>query len=166
MAGLKSKVAAAALGMIGIAVAPATVAQEIFGRWIVDGGKAVIELLPCGQEACGRIAWLKNPRDETGAPKRDIMNPDPKRRSRFLCGLPLVEGLTRRKDGAWEGGKIYSTRDGGTYGFDVTLIDENSLAVRGYLGIGILGSTRIWRRDHNTERRSCRDTSSGDENRP
>ena len=145
---------AALLGVIGIAAASAVSGREIFGRWVVESGKAVVEILPCGQRACGRIVWLKNSHDEAGTPKRDVMNPDPKRKDRLLCGLLLIEGLTRRKDGAWVRGKIYSARDGGTYGLDVTLIDEDSLAVRGYVGIDILGSTRIWRRD--TGKRSCR----------
>lgn len=123
---------------------------------MVESGKAVIEILPCGQQACGRIAWLKNPLDKDGAPKTDVMNPDPDKTDRLLCGLPLVEGLRRQEDGMWARGSIYSTRDGATYGIDVTPIDENSLAVRGYVGLALFGSTQTWRRD--TEQRTCRDS--------
>ncbi|MEM9099419.1 MAG: DUF2147 domain-containing protein [Pseudomonadota bacterium] len=148
--------AIATAGLVGALPGSPVNAQEIFGRWVVESGKAVIEILPCGQQACGRLAWLKNPLNEAGLPKRDIMNPDPESQSRLLCGLPLVEGLTRQEDGMWAQGSIYSTRDGKSYGLDVMPIDENSLAVRGYVGLTLFGSTQTWRRDQ--EQRTCKES--------
>ncbi|MEM7238706.1 MAG: DUF2147 domain-containing protein [Pseudomonadota bacterium] len=118
-----------------------------FGRWIVDSGKAVIELFSCGEEACGILVWLRNPLDEAGRIKRDIMNPDPEARERPICGLRLVTGLTRDSVGDWKGGEIYSTRDGNVYGIDLVAKSASELKVRGYLGISLLGQTQTWRRD-------------------
>ncbi|MEM9046133.1 MAG: DUF2147 domain-containing protein [Pseudomonadota bacterium] len=143
-------------GLLGALTTTPASSQEIFGRWVVESGKAVIEILPCGQQACGRLAWLKNPLDDTGQPKRDVMNPEPENQSRLLCGLPLVEGLNPQGDGMWAEGSIYSTRDGKTYGLDVAPIDENSLAVRGYVGLTLFGSSQTWRRDQ--EQRTCKDS--------
>lgn len=122
-------------------------ADTIFGRWLVESGKAVIELFSCGQEACGRLVWLKNPFDSVGDIKRDSLNPDPLARSRPLCGLTLVSGLVRKTDGEWESGEIYSTRDGKSYSLEVKTIGPTELAVRGYVGLSLFGKTQTWRRD-------------------
>lgn len=135
---------AAALAVAG-AAGGAT--DPIFGRWVVEDGKAVIELAPCGDEACGRLVWLQSPWDSRGAPKRDENNPDPSLRHRPLCGLRLVTGLERADDGSWQGGEIYSTRDGRSYGIKITPDGDGRLAVRGYLGISLLGKTQSWTRD-------------------
>ncbi len=136
------------LGVALLLAGPAAAASNpIFGRWVVEEGKAVIELAPCGDAACGQLVWLQSPWDANGAPKRDDKNPDPRLRDRPLCGLQLVSGLEPAGDGTWEDGKIYSTRDGRSYGIEVWPDGDDRLAVRGYLGISLLGKTQTWRRD-------------------
>ena len=123
---------------------PAAAAPPIFGRWLVEDGRAVIEIAPCGAEACGRLVWIDNPRDSNGNPRRDVNNPDPAARARPLCGLPLITGLAPADDGSWQGGRIYSARDGRTYGFQVTPAGDGQLAARGYVGLSLLGKSQTW----------------------
>lgn len=138
-----------------LCVGPAFAAPaSIFGRWVVDGGEAVIRLAPCGEAACGRLVWLREPLNGEGAPKRDVENPDPALRDRPQCGLRLITGLERAGDGSWKGGTIYSTRDGHSYGIKVTPDGPDRLIVRGYLGISLFGQTQTWTRD-NGDRGNC-----------
>ena len=134
-----------ALLLAGPAAAAAT--DPVFGRWLVKDGEAVIEISRCGDEACGRVVWLQAPWDASGSPKRDIQNPDPAQRSRPLCGLRLIEGLSPAGDGSWEDGTIYSARDGRTYGFEITPEGPGRLHVRGYIGISLLGGSQTWTRE-------------------
>lgn len=135
------------LGGAVLADAASAATDPVFGRWVVEDGKAVIEIEPCGDAACGRLVWLKSPWEANGSPKSDAENPDPKMRRRPLCGLRLVTGLERADDGTWEDGEIYSTRDGRTYGIEIAPDGEDRLAVRGYVGISLLGKTQTWTRD-------------------
>lgn len=137
------RVAALALFLAG----PAAADDGVFGRWLVEDGRAVIELEPCGSRACGRLVWMQNPREADGSPKRDVNNPDVSERMRPLCGIRLVTGLEPAGGGAWKGGKIYSARDGRTYGFEVQPDGPGRLAARGFVGISLLGKSQAWVRD-------------------
>lgn len=123
---------------------PAAAAPSVFGRWLVEDGRAVIEIEPCGEEACGRLVWMQNARETDGAPKRDANNPDPDARMRPLCGMRLVTGLRPAGDGSWKGGEIYSARDGRTYGFEIAPDGTDRLSARGYVGLSVLGRSQSW----------------------
>lgn len=142
------------IGLAAIAPPAAASSPDIFGRWVVESGKAVIELFPCGKEACGKLVWLQNPFTQAGEPKRDLKNPDPALKTRPICGLRLVSGLQMSDDGAWEDGTIYSTRDGKNFGVDIKPNGSNALKVRGYVGVSLFGRTQNWRRDDGS-RASC-----------
>lgn len=136
---------------------PAAAATDpVFGRWLVEGGEAVVEIEPCGDRACGRLVWLKDAWDAGGSPKRDANNPNPAERARPLCGLRLITGLEPAGDGAWKDGEIYSARDGRTYGVEIAPAGEGRLSVRGYLGISLLGGSQTWTRERGV-RGNCTD---------
>jgi uncharacterized protein (DUF2147 family) len=44
----------------------------------------------------------------------------------------------------WSGGYIYNPSDGKEYKGYIKLKDQNTLAVRGYVGISLLGKTDTW----------------------
>lgn len=137
-----------ALLLVILASGPAFAESDaIFGRWVVEGKEAVFELEPCGDAACGRLVWLREPLNEDGTLKLDVKHPDPALRRRPICGIRLLTGLERADDGGWQNGRIYSTRDGRTYGIEVELDGPDKLRVRGYLGIRLLGQTQTWTRD-------------------
>lgn len=137
------------LGLLGaLATSGANAASDpAFGRWVVENGKAVIEIAPCGQNACGQLVWLQNPLTANGETKRDLENPDPGKRFRPLCRLQLLTGLRQTGPGMWEDGEIYSTRDGRTFGFQIERVEGETLVARGFLGIALLGKTQRWTRD-------------------
>jgi uncharacterized protein (DUF2147 family) len=46
----------------------------------------------------------------------------------------------------WKGGDIYDPESGKTYRSYMYLKDSNTLKVRGYVGISLLGRTETWTR--------------------
>lgn len=132
-----------------LVIGPATVAADsdpAFGYWLVENKMAIIEVFPCGESACGKIAWLERPVDGSGLPKTDANNPDPALRERKLCGLPLLEGLAPAKPGVWEDGAIYNSRNGKMYGVEIKADGNDRLVVRGYVGLTLLGQSQTWER--------------------
>jgi uncharacterized protein (DUF2147 family) len=65
----------------------------------------------------------------------------------ILCipGPPLLWGFKYKGANKWEGGKIYDPNNGKTYSCKMTL-EGNTLKVRGFVGISLLGRTTIWTR--------------------
>lgn len=78
-------------------------------------------------------------------PATDIHNPDPKLRGRSTVGIVIIWNLAY-DDGEYSGGYVYNPRDGKTYRFAVQVIDRDSIEVRGYLGIPLLGQSQVWKR--------------------
>jgi uncharacterized protein (DUF2147 family) len=120
-------------------------ADAIVGQWLTAGGTSKIEVYKCGDEYCGKIAWLKEP-EKDGKPKVDENNPDVKLRSRELLGLTILREFHFDGDDAWKGGKIYDPKSGNDYSAKMTLVDEHTLELRGYVLMPLFGRTETWTR--------------------
>jgi len=116
------------------------------GVWLSGKKKVAIRIYDCGDQLCGRIVWLKKPLDKAGRLKRDENNPDLAARDRPLCGVAIVVGLEPREPGLWDGGTIYNPQDGQTYSGLIRIESEDTLKVRGYIGIPLLGKSETWTR--------------------
>lgn len=137
------------LGMafaVALGAGPAPARDPAFGHWLVESGRAIVEIYDCGGEACGRIAWMAEPTHPDGRPKRDVHNPDPDARDRALCGMRLIRGLEAEEEGAWEDGQIYDSRRGRTFGVRIEAEAPDRLEVRGFLGLPALGRSQVWTR--------------------
>ena len=147
---LKICIAAIAVyGMsLGISVSPAAAASPV-GLWYAEGGAAQVEIFPCSDALCGRVAWLRSPLDEDGCELRDSNNPETALRRRAVVGLQVLNGLRQEDDGgiSWVDGEIYDPASGRTYSCSAQMEGENKLSLRGYvLGIRLLGRTTVWTR--------------------
>jgi uncharacterized protein (DUF2147 family) len=58
--------------------------------------------------------------------------------------MNLVWGFTHAGDNVWEGGSIYNPREGKTYKCKMTLENLDTLKVRGFIGISLIGKTNTW----------------------
>jgi uncharacterized protein (DUF2147 family) len=134
--------------LFGSAASPVLAIDEdaIIGEWYTAEREALVSIYPCGEHYCGRIIWLKDPRNPDGTEKVDLNNPDQSLRREPIIGLQFVSGFAFDGEKKWTGGKIYDPENGKTYSCKMVLDGEQYLKVRGYIGISLLGRTEIWTR--------------------
>jgi sterol desaturase/sphingolipid hydroxylase (fatty acid hydroxylase superfamily)/uncharacterized protein (DUF2147 family) len=121
--------------------------SEILGRWATQGFGSIVDFRPCaGIETaiCGRIVWLWQPRDSSGAVRTDVHNPQTMLRTRPLVGIEIVRGLRERSPGQWADGTLYNPDDGRTYTGTISVTDR-VLELRG-CALAIFCQTQVWRR--------------------
>lgn len=122
------------------------VENSIVGVWETGNGKARIKIDLTADKYIGRIVWLKEPKDETGNPKVDKNNPEESLRSKPLLGYSMLKDFVYVGDKIWDKGTIYDPESGSTYSCTITMTDENTLDVRGYIGVSLFGRTDVWKR--------------------
>lgn len=121
--------------------------DKILGVWKTGEGNGHVEIYKAGHKYQGKIVWLKEPTDpETGKPKTDKEHPDPKNHARPILGLVNLWGFTASDDHTFENGRIYDPKNGKEYKCVMTLKDANTLNVRGFIGISLIGRTDVWTR--------------------
>lgn len=116
------------------------------GIWLHANKLIQVEIVPCADCLCGRIAWFKWPNDADGLPLIDLKNPDPALRKRPLLGLTILQGLRPSGEGTWEDGKIYNPVNGRDYHATMSIKSYNTLRVRAYKLLPMFGETQIWTR--------------------
>lgn len=136
---------ALAVVLIALGTASPAVSQEasIIGRWRTPTQGGVVEIQRCGEALCGRLvdaAPLRSNPDQ-----KDVRNRDGSLRDRPLRGLAVLRNFTGGPT-VWRGGPLYDPNSGqGAASGTLTLVDENSLAVRGCIA-RVLCRTQTWRR--------------------
>ena len=95
----------------------------------------------------GKVVWLKEPVDpETGNPKQDKNHPDERTWTRPVLGMIIIWGFSYKDKNLWDDGNIYDPKNGSTYSCTIKMINPNTLEVRGYIGVSIIGRTDNWTR--------------------
>lgn len=124
--------------------------DAILGNWKTGEGTAVVQIYIQGSNYYGKIVWLKEPNNpSTGKPRVDAKNSDPTKRNTPLLGLLNLRNFSFHKNNLWKDGKIYDPKSGDDYSCKITMKDPNTIEVRGYIGISILGRTDVWKRQSN-----------------
>ena len=131
--------ALAFLPALAIAASAAAAPAPIAGHWLTEGGKAVVEVAPCGQQLCGRIVRVMQ--YTPGKPHTDMQNPNPALRNRPIEGLVILTGFTPDDD-RWRG-RIYDPESGRSYRSELSAAG-NTLSVKGC--IGPFCRTQTWAR--------------------
>lgn len=125
-----------------LAAAPAIAAgpSSPVGRWLTEGGRAIVEVHPCGPALCGTLRRVLQP--DPGTPQTDVHNPDPARRGQRTDGLTILRGFVA-EDGRWHG-SAYDPRSGRSYNAFITVPSDGTLALRGC--VWRLCQTQVWHR--------------------
>lgn len=113
------------------------------GVWLSPNQRYAVAIVSCGQDLCGKIAWLKSPNDAQGQPRVDAANPDPALHTRPILGLTVLQGLHQVDDHTWEDGTLYNPDDGGQYGASLSVASDGTLHVRAYELAAIFGKTIV-----------------------
>jgi len=120
----------------------------IIGVWLTQEKGGKIQMFPCGDAFCGKTVWISKDSNPAGMDARDPKNPDPQKRNRKLVGTTIFWNLkwdTANQE--WKGGYVYDPTRGDVFRCKAWLENNGqTLKVRGYLGISLLGSTTAWTR--------------------
>ena len=119
---------------------------DIAGEWYNAEKDAVITLFEENETVSGKITWMEFPNDDNGNPKTDPLNPNEKLKSRARMGMVMMTGFTFIKDKIWDNGELYDPKKGKTYSGMMTLKDNNTIDLRGYIGFSFLGRSSTWTR--------------------
>ena len=121
--------------------------EPVEGRWLTEPKTAVVEILRCdGGSLCGRLLWFRMKPSDHNPQALDIRNPDPGLRTRPLCGLIVMSGFRPAGQNQWSGGSLYDPESGNTYRGTIRLQPDDTLSLRGYIGISLIGRTQDWTR--------------------
>jgi uncharacterized protein (DUF2147 family) len=135
--------------MLNVAQAQTPVVPEsdkILGVWEVGSGKARVKFTKYGNKFGGKIVWLKEPNNPDGTKKVDKNNPDEANRTKPLLGFNNLLGFVYKGNSQYDEGVIYDPENGSTYNCVIELENENTLNVRGFVGVQIFGRTDTWKR--------------------
>jgi uncharacterized protein (DUF2147 family) len=121
--------------------------DAIIGVWKTGEGNALVRIYKNGDKYQGKVVWLKEPIDpETGKPKVDKNHPDDASKTRPVLGLINIWGFKYIEKNKWDEGNIYDPKNGNTYSCTIKMINPNTLEVRGYIGVSLIGRTDTWTR--------------------
>lgn len=129
-------------------VTASVIAQDkdaILGKWINSTGEAHVEITKRSDKYFGKIVWIKDPKGTEGVVKTDLKNPDENLRKRPILGLEILKNFVY-DDGKWTDGTIYDPKSGKNYSCNMTIKDNGSLSMRGYIGISLIGRSEVWKR--------------------
>ncbi len=129
--------------LVSFSTAYAIEEEEILGTWINAAGDGQVEISKQGEKYIGTVLGSTDP---DSPDRKDINNPDPDLRDRSLQGMQILGDLTFRGDNKWAGGWIYDPNNGKTYKCKMSLKDNNTLKLRGYVGVSVFGRTEEWTR--------------------
>lgn len=141
-------VAAVAVSLFSFSFSPAQDNPDaIVGVWKTGEGNAMVRIYKNGSSYQGKIVWLKEPNDpETGKPKVDKNHPEESSRVRPILGLVNVWGFNYSEKNVWDQGKIYDPKNGNTYSCTIKMSNPNTIDVRGFIGVSLIGRSDTWTR--------------------
>jgi uncharacterized protein (DUF2147 family) len=149
------------VGLLAAALSPfvfptiAAWANTPQGQWLLEG-RVVVQTFDCGAKMCGRIVWLKVPRNLQGQLDQDKKNPKKALQTRRLCGLTILWNLQPDGYGHWQGGWFYNPDDGKTYRVTAQLKSNDEIVARIYVGVPLFGETKVLTRvPHGTSAGWC-----------
>lgn len=120
--------------------------QTIFGKWNsfdeeTNEIESVIEVYEKDGKAYAKIIKITDPERQTAT----CFKCKGKLKDQPILGMDILTGLKKKKN-EWSGGKILDPKNGKEYKCYIKLVDKNTLKLRGYIGISLLGRTAVWKR--------------------
>jgi uncharacterized protein (DUF2147 family) len=105
--------------------------EKIVGIWFTDDKTSKIQIYKSENQYFGKIVWL--------APKgsKEDLKVKP------TLGYQIFRKFTFEGKNVWSGGQVSDPRSGMTVSGKMTLKNENTLNVRGYVGAPMFGKTVV-----------------------
>lgn len=128
-------------------IARADDASSPVGNWrTIDDNThqptSIVKIYPVGNLLYGSVEQILDGTSPTAVCEKCTDD----RANKPIIGLQIIRGL--KADGnVWDGGTIIDPKNGSVYRCKISLKDDGkTLAVRGFLGIALLGRTQYWQR--------------------
>lgn len=109
-------------------------AEKIVGVWFTDDKLSKIQIYKTDNQYFGKIIWLSSKDNQ------EELKIKPK------IGYQIFRKFTFEGKNVWSGGQVSDPRSGMTVSGKMTLKNENTLNVRGYLGTPVFGKTVVLQR--------------------
>jgi uncharacterized protein (DUF2147 family) len=128
----------------------AAASPSVEGLWLTQDHDGVIAVAPCAAgdgKLCARIegVMLDHADDPTPVDYRGVSQ----------CHLPLIADAVQVEPNLWKG-HITNPRNGDVWRVELYPERDGNLALRGYLGVPLLGQTQTWTRYGGTVPEDCR----------
>ncbi len=118
--------------------------ENILGFWLTKKKDVVVQIKHCEENTlCGYVSWI---------------SPEEKNeKNSALCGERVLWGVRLANDQPtrWVDGVLYKADEDKYYGANLQLIDANTLALRAYIGVPLLGKTKKLTRTSEKAHPSC-----------
>lgn len=106
-------------------------AEKIVGIWFTDDKTSKIQIYKNDSQYFGKIIWMASKES------KEELKVKPK------VGYQIFRKFTFEGKNVWSGGQVSDPRSGMTVSGKMTLKDNNTLNVRGYVGAPMFGKTVI-----------------------
>lgn len=113
--------------------------DKIVGIWQTDTKDARIQVYKVGNTYQAKILWLEHIGVPQNVPWLDNKNPNPALRKRTRENIVAMTGMEYTGNNKYKNGLVYYPTNGKTYDCCATLVNDNSLILRPYLGVRFLG---------------------------
>jgi uncharacterized protein (DUF2147 family) len=125
----------------------AQASDTLTGLWLTQDHDGIIKVSPCGGSLCAEIEGviLDHATDPTPVDYRGVSQ----------CHLQLISDAKPIRANLWKG-HIINPRNGSIYGVELHLDQHRNLALRGFIGIPLLGETQTWTRYNGRIPDDCR----------
>ena len=140
------------LGILIICNSETTFSQirsdDIVGTWQSEAKDLKVEIFKTQNKYFGKLNWFYCPASTPPMEHyKDVSNPNPALRNTSWLGMILLKNLIYGGENEWTKGEIYDPNSGRTYSSKVRLINAQTIHVRGYFGIPLLGKTMVFYRE-------------------
>ena len=106
-------------------------AEKIIGIWFTDDKTSKIQIYKNDSQYFGKIIWMASKES------KEELKVKPK------VGYQIFKKFTFEGKNVWSGGQVSDPRSGMTVSGKMTLKDNNTLNVRGYVGAPMFGKTVV-----------------------
>ncbi len=107
--------------------------EKIVGIWFTENNSSKIQIYKIEHQYFGKIIWLSTKNEEELKVKPTL-------------GYQIFRKFNYESKNLWSGGQVSDPKSGMTVSGKMTLKDEQTLNVRGYLGTPMFGRTVILKR--------------------
>lgn len=121
-------------------------APPILGIWVPESKDSHVEVYQDGDKFFGKVVWMQ----EKDRGKLDANNPDDQLKTQPVLNLVFLKNFKEDEPGKeWTDGTVYDPHNGKTYKGKIYYKDNDTLELRGYVGIPLFGRSETWTRFKN-----------------